>query len=83
MAGRDTPTEHLVYSDGMASVSVFIDRADVELVAPEGPSRIGAAHAYTTRVGDHVVTAMGEVPLTTVRMIAESVELRQGGAGIP
>ena len=83
MAGRDTPTEHLVYSDGMASVSVFIDSADMASVAPEGPSRIGAALAYTTRVGEHVVSAMGEVPLTTVRMIAESVELRQGGGAIP
>lgn len=82
MAGRETPTEHLVYTDGMASVSVFIDRADVESVAPEGPSRMGAANAYTTRVGEHMVTAMGEVPLTTVRMIAESVELRRGGTAI-
>lgn len=77
MAGGSTPVEHLVYSDGMASVSVFIDRADSEAAAPEGPSRMGAANAYTTRVGDHLVTAMGEVPLTTVRMIAESVRARQ------
>ncbi len=80
MAGRNTPTEHLVYSDGMASVSVFIDQADAETAAPEGPSRIGAANAFTTRVGDHVVTAMGEVPLTTVQMIAESVQRRPDSA---
>lgn len=77
MAGGGTPVEHLVYSDGMASVSVFIDRADSESAAPEGPSRMGAANAFTTRVGDHMVTAMGEVPLTTVRMIAESVRSKQ------
>lgn len=77
MAGGDTPVEHLVYSDGMASVSVFIGRADSESAAPEGPSRIGAANAYTIRVGQHMVTAMGEVPQTTVRMIAESVRARQ------
>jgi len=77
MGGGTTPVEHLVYSDGMVSVSVFIDRADSESAAPEGPSRMGAANAFTTRVGDHMVTAMGEVPLTTVRMIAESVRARQ------
>lgn len=77
IAGGSTPIEHLVYSDGMASVSVFIDRADSGSAAPEGPSRMGAANAYTTRLGDHLVTAMGEVPLLTVRMIAESVRSRQ------
>jgi sigma-E factor negative regulatory protein RseB len=77
IAGDSAPVEHLVYSDGMASVSVFIDRADSESTAPEGPSRMGAANAYTTRVGDHIVTAMGEVPLTTVRMIAESVRSKR------
>jgi len=77
MAGGATPVEHLVYSDGMASVSVFIDRADSESAAPEGPSRMGAANAYTIRVGGHMVTAMGEVPQTTVRMIAQSVRARQ------
>lgn len=80
LAGGDTPTEHLVFSDGMVSVSVFIDRADAESVAPEGPSRMGASNAYTRRVGKHMVTAMGEVPLTTVRMIAESVRPLQGSA---
>lgn len=80
MVGGDTPTEHLVFTDGMASVSVFIDRAGGESVAPEGPSRIGAANAYTTRVGQHMVTAMGEVPLATVRMIAESVRPRKDQA---
>lgn len=80
MTDGDTPTEHLVYSDGVASVSVFIDRADGDSVAPEGPSRMGAANAFTTRVGEHMVTAMGEVPLTTVRMIAESVKQRQESA---
>jgi sigma-E factor negative regulatory protein RseB len=73
MAGEQVPTEHLVYSDGIASVSVFVDSAPEESDETGGPSRIGAANAYTTRVSGHVVTAMGEVPAETVRMIARSM----------
>jgi sigma-E factor negative regulatory protein RseB len=74
MAGASYPTEHLVYTDGLASVSVFIDPGDGEEVAPDGASRIGAANAFTTRVGPNVVTAMGEVPAVTVKMIARSIK---------
>lgn len=78
MAGASSPTEHLVYTDGLASVSVFVDQGDGDQVAPDGASRIGAANAFTTRVGPHVVTAMGEVPAVTVKMIARSVTRQPG-----
>lgn len=78
MAGERIPTEHLVYSDGIASVSVFVDAADEDSDDTEGPSRIGAANAYTTRVSGHMVTAMGEVPADTVRMIARSMRPMPG-----
>lgn len=78
MAGEKAPTEHLVYSDGIASVSVFVDSEINDPDDAEGPSRIGAANAYTTRVSGHIVTAMGEVPAGTVRMIARSMRPMPG-----
>jgi sigma-E factor negative regulatory protein RseB len=78
MAGERIPTEHLVYSDGIASVSVFVGAAGEDSEDAEGPSRIGAANAYTTNVSGHMVTAMGEVPADTVRMIARSMRPKAG-----
>jgi len=75
----EAPTQQLVYSDGVASVSVFVAR---EVAPPEraaGASRMGAANAYTTLADGHLVTAVGEVPVRTVEAIARSVR-QSGGA---
>lgn len=68
-----TPLEHLVYSDGVASVSVFIEAGVAPIEQGEGPSRVGAANAWTTMAGGYLVTAVGEVPVRTVETIARSV----------
>ncbi len=67
------PMEHLVYSDGLASVSVFIELGVSADEKGEGLSRIGAANAYTTILDDRLITAMGEVPARTVQLISLSV----------
>lgn len=73
MAGADHPTRHLVYSDGIASVSVFIEQPERSSDQLEGETRIGAASAFSVMVGGFQVTAMGEVPPVTVEMIASSI----------
>jgi len=65
--------EHLVYSDGVASVSVFIEAGVAAVEQGEGPSRMGSANAYTTVLGGNLITAVGEVPARTVETIARSV----------
>ncbi len=65
--------DQLVYSDGVASVSVFIEAGVAAAEQGEGPSRMGAANAYTTVSGGYLITAVGEVPVTTVEAIARSV----------
>lgn len=67
------PLEHLVYTDGVASVSVFIESGVTPMEQGEGPSRVGAANAWTTMTGGYLVTAVGEVPVRTVETIARSV----------
>lgn len=73
MAGASAPVSHLVYSDGLASVSVFI-QATVPGQAPvTGSGRSGVASAFSTVVEGHQVTAVGEVPPDTLKYIATGV----------
>ena len=70
--------EHFVYSDGLSSLSVFIKETGGEQDVMMGPSKMGAVHAYRTRIGNHLVTVMGEVPAETVKAIAQGVRLDAG-----
>jgi sigma-E factor negative regulatory protein RseB len=74
------PVTQLVYSDGAATVSVFIEPdAGAGGAGPgsatDGPggTRLGSASVYTLVRSGHRVTAMGEVPARTVEMIARAM----------
>ncbi len=71
--------EHLVYSDGLASVSVYIESLNGEQGSMSGLSRIGALNAYARQRNDLQITAIGEVPELTVRTIAETIEITVAG----
>ncbi len=70
MAGTSAPVSHLVFSDGLASVSVFIQTPAPGTVPVVGSGRSGVASAFSTIVQGHQVTAIGEVPLDTLKYIA-------------
>jgi sigma-E factor negative regulatory protein RseB len=73
IAGSDTPVEHLVYSDGLATVSVFIEDPATKADVRDGFSTVGSTNAYSLTLSGRKVTAMGEVPPRTVRTIASSL----------
>ena len=73
LPGVAMPVQHLIFSDGFASISVFIEPASPAGTVPPQSSTVGSANAFSTLVKDHVVTAVGEVPLETVRNVATSV----------
>jgi len=73
IAGSDTPVEHLVYSDGLATVSVFIEDPQTKADVREGFSNVGSTNAFSLTVRGRKVTAIGEVPRQTVRTIASSL----------
>lgn len=79
IAGRGNVVSHIVYSDGLAAISVFI-----EPLPKTRPVRTlshqGAVNIYVRPVADHMVTVLGETPAATVMQIANSLEFR-GGAG--
>ena len=73
IAGSEHPVEHLVYSDGLATVSVFVqDPANTTDLA-EGFSTLGSTNAYSLTLDDRRITAIGEVPRRTVETIANSL----------
>ena len=76
--GQSGPVEQLVYSDGVASVSVFIEMGVAASEQAEGLSQIGAANAYTATMEGRLITAVGDVPERTAKMIALSVRPHTG-----
>jgi sigma-E factor negative regulatory protein RseB len=81
LPGGSGPVDHLVFSDGVASVSVFVE----QLARPQSgtsevvvqSATVGSSSAYSTVIDGHKVTAVGEVPPDTVRMIATEVQTAQ------
>jgi sigma-E factor negative regulatory protein RseB len=93
LGGATVPAAHLVYSDGLATVSVFVEaqpdrnsggeengRAQPE-PPMQGLARVGSGFAFSTVVQGHQVTAVGDVPAQTVEFIAQSV--KSFGADLP
>ena len=93
LGGATVPAAHLVYSDGLATVSVFVEAQpdrnnggeESGRAQPEPPmqglARVGSGFAFSTVVQGHQVTAVGEVPAQTVEFIAHSV--KSFGADLP
>jgi sigma-E factor negative regulatory protein RseB len=67
----DDPLTHIVYGDGLVTVSVFITPVTDERKASR--SSVGASNSYSTVIGDYRVTAVGQVPQITVEQIARSM----------
>jgi len=68
---------HLMFSDGLASVSVFIESIESSAHRLSGVSNMGALNAYGKQLNGDQLTVMGEVPQATVVRIAESMERMQ------
>ena len=65
--------EHMVFSDGLATMSVYVEKLGPDETAFQGLSNMGAMNAFAAVVGDHQITVIGEVPAATVQMVAVSV----------
>lgn len=83
LAGSGVPVNHYVYSDGLATVSVFIQAPAPGKPPVQGTTRSGVASAFTTVVDGHQVTAVGEVPPRTLKYIATGLRPVAGAAETP
>jgi sigma-E factor negative regulatory protein RseB len=68
-----TDSLHMIYSDGLASVSVFVETGDNRHHRLEGATSMGALNVFGQQLDDAHVTVMGEVPEATVERIARSM----------
>ncbi len=77
VAGGDFMVRRLMYSDGLASLSVFVgDAEDKSGSVLHGSSSMGAVHAYGVQHDKWHATVVGEVPHVTVKMLAESLLIK-------
>jgi len=75
LRGRREPVAHLVYSDGLVAISVFVEPLSGPSV-PTGLAQHAGFNVYTTRQDDYLVTVLGEAPPAAVQKIAQSVARR-------
>ncbi len=71
--GKAYPVTHLVYSDGIVAVSVFIEPLQPGARPMSGVARQGAVNLYVHPENQYQVTVVGETPEITVRQIGDSV----------
>ncbi|MDX1497654.1 MAG: MucB/RseB C-terminal domain-containing protein [Salinisphaeraceae bacterium] len=72
-ADAETPIEHMLFSDGLATVSVMLRPQRDKRVRFQGRSRMGAVNVYAQQLNGHHLTVMGEVPSATVEFFGRQV----------
>jgi sigma-E factor negative regulatory protein RseB len=68
LPGLADPVDHIVISDGLASVSVFVETYSSG-VSGVMSARVGSASAFSVMVNGRKITAVGEVPPATLKSI--------------
>ncbi len=66
-----------VFSDGLASVSLFVEPFDRQRHRQESVMSMGATHTITRQLGGYWLTAMGEVPMSTLKQFAGGLERKK------
>ncbi len=75
--GFDGPVAQMLYSDGLATVSVFATLQRISQDALQGLTQVGGVNAYGRMLGDYHITVVGEVPQATVRYFGDNLQLSQ------
>jgi sigma-E factor negative regulatory protein RseB len=71
LRNRREPVAHLVFSDGLSAISVFVEPFGASV--PTGMQEASGFNVYRVKQDDHLVTVMGEAPGAAVRLIGNSV----------
>ncbi|WP_338847611.1 MucB/RseB C-terminal domain-containing protein [Massilia sp. W12] len=64
----------IVFSDGLAAISVFIEAASAPRT--EGSRQQGAMNIVSKKLGEFWLTVVGEVPMTALRQVANTIEYK-------
>ena len=74
LPGKKTPVTHLVYSDGLSVLSMFLEPVDPKMQRLHGLSAEGAIGVYAREVDGYTVTTLGEVPSMALIETGNSVK---------
>ena len=66
-----------VFSDGLASVSLFVEPLDRQRHESESMMSMGATQTMTRQLGPYWLTVVGEAPLATLKLFADSLERKK------
>ena len=72
-ANENSPVSHLVYTDGLAMVSIFIEQDSARSAPAEKHATLGAVNAMSLKRDNHLITVVGELPPPTLQRIGASV----------
>ena len=76
LPGRTQPVSQIVLTDGLASMSVFVEANTSPARTGEASSEDGTTTFFVRPMGDLMVTVLGEVPLNTAQIVGRSVARR-------
>lgn len=80
LPGAGVSTLQCVFSDGLASVSLFIEPFDAARHRPEQQNAamaMGATHVLMRQLGEWWLTAVGEVPVPTLKVFVQGLERKK------
>lgn len=77
--GSGQDVEQLTISDGLATVSVFIDSAAPGEQALLGAGRVQAMPVYGAQLAGRHVTVLGAAPMTTLQQVVKALKLDATG----
>lgn len=75
--GKSLPVTHLIFSDGLASVSLFIEPITKHIKPRIGHKLVGGTSFYSNVSNGYQITVVGEVPEITVAQIANAVVFKK------
>jgi sigma-E factor negative regulatory protein RseB len=77
-SGRTEETMQWMFSDGLATVSLFVEAFDARRHTREGATELGGAtRTHTRRLDAWWITAVGEAPATTLALFVHGLERKK------
>jgi len=77
LPGKTSPVDQIVFSDGIASVSLFIEPVAKGIRPKMGHMLIGSTNICANVIDGYQITVVGEVPEATVMQIAKAVTFKK------
>ncbi len=75
--GKAAPVDQMIFSDGIASVSLFIEPIAKGMHPKMGHMLVGSTNICANVINGYQITVVGEVPEATVMQIAKAVSFKK------